>query len=115
MTCELCGARASVVPGEAYAEQDLSLFEKLERVVYGAQLSDQDASNVTSMLSEVSDRTQAPQVVLARTLNVLPELSFLTSVANEPARLAHALGMLQPIIGTRFRHPSDRPPPPRSD
>jgi len=109
-TCERCGARASVVPGEVYPEDDLGLFEKLEQVVHAAQLSEPSASNVTLMLSEVSERTIAPHLLLARALNVLPGLGFLVEVADQPARLAHALGMLLPIIGIRFRHPSDRAP-----
>jgi hypothetical protein len=104
MTCQRCGARANVVPGEAYHERDVALFDKLEAVVHRAQLSEQDANVIAFMLNDLADRTQAPDIVISRLLGFLPELGFLTSRLPEVrSQLVRALGMLLPIIGTRFR------------
>ncbi|HXK20041.1 MAG TPA: hypothetical protein VNG33_19655 [Polyangiaceae bacterium] len=110
-TCQRCGARARVVPGEAYQERDIALFEQLEMLVYGAELSAQDTQVVSILLSDVADRTKAPDLVVARLLRFLPGLAHLTPPLPEARPdLAHALGMLLPIVGTRFRHPSSQAP-----
>jgi hypothetical protein len=111
VTCQRCGARASIVPGEAYQERDAALFDQLEDVVHDAQLSEPDASQVAALLTDVSKRTRAPELVMSRVLAFLPKLTFLSATPPaERSRLVRALGMLLPIIGTRFRHPRGQAP-----
>jgi hypothetical protein len=107
--CRSCGVATSVLPGQAYSENDVELFERVEAAVQATPLGRRTAEHVERELRDVGIRGEAPEAVLLRVLDHLPGLHFLlpalqlqTSPVLERALLLRATGMLLTIVSARL-------------
>jgi hypothetical protein len=109
-TCRVCGASASVLPGETYAESDVALFERIEAAVHPVVLSRRSGERVVAELRDVALRADAPESVLLRVVDFLPTLHFLIPALYlqptpdlERVMMTRASGMLLTIVTARLR------------
>ncbi len=107
-TCRECGGLASVLPGEAYAEDDVPLFERIEAATKSVVFSQSKAQRLVDELRGVTTRAEAPEVVLLRVLDFVPTLYFLVPALHlfnpsERQPLLRASGMLLSIFTARMR------------
>ena len=109
--CRSCGGLTCVLPGGAYAESDVPLFERIEAAVQATPLGRRAAEHVEKELRDVAIRGEAPEAVLLRVLDHLPGLHFLlpalqlqASPVLERALLLRATGMLLTIVTAHLGH-----------
>ena len=107
--CRSCGAATTVMPGQAYAESDVALFDRIEAAVQATPLGRRTAEHVERELRDVAIRGEAPEAVLLRVLDHVPGLHFLlpalqlqASPVLERALLLRATGMLLTIVTARL-------------
>ncbi len=97
------------MPGQAYAESDVALFERIEVTVQATPLGRRTAEHIERELRDVGIRGEAPEAVLLRVLDHLPGLHFLlpalqlqASPVLERALLLKASGMLLTMVTARL-------------
>lgn len=107
--CRSCGAATTVLPGQAYDESDVALFDRVQVAVQATPLGRRTAEHVESELRDVGIRGEAPEAVLLRVLDHLPGLHFLlpalqlqASPVLERELLLRATGMLLTIVTARL-------------
>jgi len=110
--CAECGEPVDVVPSETYGEHDVALFERIDAAFRRAKLSRQDLLATWASTSDVELRTRAPDSVLLRVLDQLPQLHFLLpslygakAAPFDRRALARAIGMLRAMVSTELRQP----------
>lgn len=108
MTCRACGGSASVLPGEAYGERDVELFERVEAATRSAVISRRKAERLVVELTGITTRSEPPDTVLLRVIDLVPPLYFLVPALHllkPPQRfpLLRASGMLLTIFTARLR------------
>lgn len=102
--CPSCHGRAEVVPGECYREEDCLLFEKVERAVFRAQLTEQTSYRVWATLSNVPERARRPKQLLNALVDTVPSLVFLIDeLAADRTQLSKALGMTLTTVTVHLR------------
>ena len=102
--CPSCHAQADVVPGECYRADDLLLFERIERAVFAAQLTEQSSYRLWATLSNVSKRWRRPDQLLDPVVDAIPSLHFLTDeFAGDRTQLSRAVGMCLAAVTTHLR------------
>jgi hypothetical protein len=101
--CGSCGGILSVLPGCAYTEGDVCLFDELCSIVRRSAIDSVDATQLALDLSEVmSSRSEQDALTLARLR--LPELSPISAILKINAvRARQALTMLSTILWERGR------------
>jgi hypothetical protein len=88
-----------VTPGELYRAGDRSLFDRIEAAVNEEGVTDSQRLQITAELSDIAERTRAPELMLTRLSEVLPSLHFLLSDSDaKHDRLVRGLGMLLAIV-----------------
>lgn len=99
--CSACGGLVSILPGCAYPEGDVTLFEALSAVVNACELSTADAWKLTDRIQQSRfDATEA--ALLALLTDCLPLLEpYRPILEANPARLRQALSMLDAIFRAR--------------
>lgn len=100
-TCLDCGASANVVPGCAYAAEDLALFLELRRLVQQAELSTVEAGELALLLDSLtgcSDDHRVFSNLMERVPALAPALLVLMS---HPSRARQALTLLAMLIQDR--------------
>ncbi len=100
-TCSLCLGAASVLPGCAYGEEDLGLFEDLRSYLERARLSEVEIWELAVMMDQLRLRPGDAQAltVLVESLPALaPALSVLVL---HPSKLRSALSMLSILVDDR--------------
>jgi hypothetical protein len=112
-TCRSCGGVASVLPGEAYREEDVPLFERIEVATRSVVVSRRQAGWIVQELTGITTRTERPEAVLLRVVDVVPSLHFLVPALqlfkpSERVPLVRASGMILSIFAARLRR-LDRP------
>lgn len=96
VTCERCGAFASVIPGESYAEHDVPLFEQLLRALREAAITPGLAAQLKRQLGP---REGTPGAALRRIAASVSGLSNLDLVVgNNRLALRKAEGMLAVLL-----------------
>lgn len=102
--CPSCHGSAEVVPGECYREEDRLLFEKIERAVFRAQLTEQTSYRVWATLSNVSERWRRPDQLLSAVAEAVPSLGFLVDeFAADRTQLSKAIGMSLATVTIHLR------------
>lgn len=102
--CPSCHGLAEVVPGECYREEDRLLFEKIERAVFRAQLTERTSYRIWAMLSNVSQRWRRPDQLLNAVVDAVPSLGFLIDdFAADRAQLSKAIGISLATITIHLR------------
>src|SRR5690349_11048666 len=100
--CHSCHGQAEVVPGECYRPEDVALFERIERAVYAAQLSEPSSYRLWVVLSNASERWRKPDDLLQPLVDTIPALKFLIDeLARDRAQLARCIGMSLAVVATR--------------
>jgi hypothetical protein len=107
-TCRNCGDVASVLPGEAYGEQDVPLFERVEAATRSVVVSRRQAERIVEELTGITTRSERPEAVLLRVVDFVPSLHFLMPALqlfkpSERVPLLRAAGMLRSIFAARLR------------
>jgi hypothetical protein len=109
-SCRTCGAASAVLPGATYEESDVELFDRIEASVRSLQVSRNVAQRAVRELRDVALRTEAPESVLLRVIDLMPTLQFLIPALHRGRtpppprqRLAVATGMLTIIVDARLR------------
>jgi ribosomal protein S27E len=107
-TCRNCGDVASVLPGEAYGEQDVPLFERIEAATRSVVVSRRQAERIVEELSGLTTRSERPEAVLLRVVDLVPALHFLVPALqvfkpNQRVPLLRAAGMVLSIFSARLR------------
>lgn len=107
-TCRSCGGAASVLPGEAYREDDVPLFERIEVATRSVAISRREAERIIAELTGITTRSERPEAVLLRVVDFLPTLHFLVPALQlfKPAErvpLLRAAGMILSIVTGRLR------------
>lgn len=109
-SCRSCGTDSVVLPSPTYAEEDVSLFERIEDSVHASNISQSVAERVVWELSDVPRRNRAPESVLLRVADFVPTIQFLipvlhlkSTLALERHLLTRATGMLFTIVSARLR------------
>ena len=93
-----------MVPGESYRAEDVPLFEKIERAVSAAQLSEQSSYRLWATLSDVTERWRRPDHLLLPLIEAIPALKFLIDeFAADRTQLARAVGMSLAAVTTQLR------------
>lgn len=101
--CRFCGGAGHVFPGERYRAGDSPLFERIERAVYAAQLSEETSQRLWATLANVPERRRQPEVLLAPVVKMLPELQFVRDVfAENRVQLSHAVGMMLVVVSAHL-------------
>jgi len=99
--CGSCGARLCVVPGRAYPEGDIPLFQELSSLVQSTSVTGVEAEHLCVALEECllsEDDLEALELLVFW----LPPLSALKPIlAANVARLRQACVMLQTILQGR--------------
>ena len=102
--CPSCHGHADVIPGESYRAEDVRLFEKIERHVSAAQLSQPSSTSLWATLSDVTERWRRPDRLLLPLIEAIPELKFLIDeFAMDRTQLALAVGMSLAAVTTQLR------------
>ncbi len=102
--CVSCQGAAEVVPGECYRPDDIPLFEKIQRAVRGAQLSEPSTYRIWVLLSNASERWHRPQDLLGPVVAAIPALRAIQEdLGAERAQLAHMVGMSLAVITAQLR------------
>lgn len=107
-SCRSCLGVASVLPGEAYGERDVELFERIEAATRAVVISRRKAENLVTELLGITTRAEAPEKVLLRVVDHVPPLYFLVPALHllQPSKrvsLRCASGMLLTIFTARLR------------
>lgn len=107
-SCRNCGDVASVLPGEAYSEQDVPLFERIEAATRSVVVSRRQAERIVEELTGITTRSERPEAVLLRLVDFVPSLHFLVPALqlfkpSERVPLLRAAGMLHSIFAARVR------------
>ena len=104
-TCIGCGGSATVLPGEAYTEDDASLFADVVSTLREAGISPPQA---TLLATELESRSVlAPGRCLRRLAQILPTLGVLELlVGSDPAMLRKAESMLTMLLDAMARQRS---------
>ena len=104
--CVSCGGSATVLPGEAFNEEDASLFAYVVATLREAGITPSQAALLTTELESRS--VLAPGRCLRRLAQVLPPLGVLELlVGSDPAMLRKAesmLAMLLDVLARERRH-----------
>ena len=106
--CNECGASATVLPGESYAEHDAALFASIVATLREADITPPQASLLATELEARS--LLPPGRCLRRIAQALPPLAVLELVVgNERGALRKAEGMLATLLDvmSRSRHHSE--------
>ena len=102
--CPSCHGSAEVVPGECYREEDRLLFERIERAVFRAQLTEQTSYRVWATLSNVYVRCRRPEQLLTAVVDAVPSLGFLVDeFAADRTQLSKTIGMSLATVTTHLR------------
>ena len=111
--CHFCDGPARVVPGESYRAEDVSLFERIERAVHAAQLSERASQQLCNALNSASERGRHPDLLLhPAVVSALPALRFIREVfADDPAQLARAVGVVLVVISAHLHALDSRTAP----
>ena len=107
-TCRDCGSVVTVLPGEAYSESDVPLFNRIEAATKGVVMSQRRAERIVEELIGITTRQERPEAVLLRVLDFVPTLYFLVPALHlfkpsERPPLLRASGMLLSIFTARLR------------
>ena len=103
-TCPVCHGPADVVPGECYRAEDIPLFEKIERSVHEAQLSEQSSYQLWVMLSNASERWRRPEDLMLPVITTIPTLrGVVVEMGSDRAQIARAVGMSLAAVATQLR------------
>ena len=98
VACSVCGAQASALPGESYAESDSILFNDLVAMLNDAGITPMNAAQLAVEL-EPRDYDD-PGRGLRRLAQALPSLGILELiVADKPASMRKAESMLVLLLG----------------
>ncbi|RYZ07531.1 MAG: hypothetical protein EOO73_11140 [Myxococcales bacterium] len=99
--CPSCGGRATVLPGCAYAEEDLPLFQDVAGCFDAAELTVAEAATLTFALDTQDGRREAVEL-LAAWVEYVPGLSrFQPVLLSHPHKLRPALSMLGTLLAER--------------
>jgi hypothetical protein len=102
--CPSCHGAAAAVPGECYRADDVPVFEKLERAVVAARLSEPTNYRLWVLLSQVSERWRQPETLLRPVIESIPALQFLEDdFAADRMQMARAVGMCLAAITSQLR------------
>lgn len=99
--CPECRAPASVLPGCAYADDDLALFVELRGLLQQAELSPVEAGELVLILDSLvvsKDDQRALSNLLEHVPTLAPALPIVTS---HPFKLRQALTLLSTLIHDR--------------
>jgi hypothetical protein len=99
--CGACGGLVSVLPGCAYPEGDVSLFNELCSVLGSASLIGSEAEQLALALEEASLTLGDEQVLALAAFWAPPLAPLLPLLAAVPARARQACSMLQVILHAR--------------
>lgn len=107
-SCRSCGGVASVLPGEAYREEDVPLFERIELATRSVVVSRRQAERIVAELAGITTRRERPEAVLLRVVDLLPCVHFLVPSlqllqTGERIPSGRAAGMLLSIFSARLR------------
>jgi hypothetical protein len=100
-TCRDCGASASVIPGCAYASDDVPLFLELRSLVQQAELSTVEAGELALLMDSLSGGSD-DQRVFCNLIEHVPALApALLVLTSHPSRARQALTLLTTLIQDR--------------
>lgn len=98
----------TILPGEAYGESDVELFEQLDLAVHSDLTSEQTGRRLARELRAAGSGVNVAERALLRLIDDLPRLSFLVPAlrlqptkAQDRALMSRALGMLLMILNAR--------------
>lgn len=106
--CGSCGGLVSILPGCAYPEGDVTLFDALSAVVNASELSTSDAWKLTDVIQQARFEATEPALI-ALLADCLPLLEpYRLILEANPVRLRQALSMLEAMFRARAstRHAS---------
>jgi hypothetical protein len=93
-----------VVPGESYRADDIPLFDKIESAIFAAQPPEQVSQRLWDTLSNVSERSRRPDVLVRAVVDAIPGLQFLIDAfADDRAQLGRAVGIILAVLNARLR------------
>lgn len=103
-TCQFCQGPAAVVPGESYRADDIPLFDKIESAIFAAQPPEQISQRLWDTLSNVSERSRRPEMLVRAVVDAIPGLQFLIDAfANDTAQLGRGVGIILVVLNARLR------------
>jgi hypothetical protein len=96
-TCKACATPLRTLPGESYADDDVTLFDQIESTLHEAGIS---ALNAAQLAAELDGRSRiTPGRALRRVVLALPSLGLLeVLVAQEPASLRKVEGIMATLL-----------------
>jgi hypothetical protein len=96
------------LPGAAYVEEDVELFEQLDKAVRSDLTSEQTGRRLSRELRAAGSGAERAEHTLLRLIDDLPRLQFLLPAlrlkptsGQDRALMARALGMIQMILNAR--------------
>lgn len=96
------------MPGEAYGEDDVELFEQLDAAVHSDLTSEQTGRRLARELRDSGSSAKVAERTLLRLIDDLPRLRFLVPAlrlqptsAQDRTLMSRALGMLLMILNAR--------------
>jgi len=93
-----------VVPGEAYRADGIPLFDKIESAIFAAQPPEQISQRLWVNLSNVSERSRRPEILVLAVVDAIPGLRFLIDAfANDRAQLGRSVGIILVVLHARLR------------
>ena len=105
VTCTDCGAPAHALPGESYAEQDVTLFADIAAALREAGITPAHAALLGTELEARS--LLEPGRCLRRLAQALPSLGLLELLAGgEPGEVRKVEGMVATLLDTMARSPT---------
>lgn len=107
-SCRNCGAATTILPGAAYAAEDVELFEQLDLAVRSDLISEQTGRRLGRELLVAGAMAAGAERTLLLLIDDLPRLQFLLPALRlkptseqDRALMARALGMIQMILNAR--------------